>query len=64
VRLAGNRTSVKVSSAGPVTTTYDVPVFPPLPPPADTDAHDAIGELTQIDKAGGTTSDWNFGHDS
>ncbi|MGH3116169.1 MAG: RHS repeat-associated core domain-containing protein, partial [Gaiellales bacterium] len=61
---AGNRTSVQVGAQSAVTTTYDGAGLPTSSSDGTTYAHDAVGELTQIDKAGGTASDWNFVYDS
>jgi RHS repeat-associated protein len=61
---AGNRTSVKVGSGSPVTTDYDAAGVPTSSSDGTTYMHDAIGELTQIDRAGGTANDWNLVYDS
>lgn len=61
---AGNRTSVKVGSGNPVTTSYDLAGLPTTSSDNTTYTHDAIGELTKIDKPGGTANDWNLVYSS
>jgi RHS repeat-associated protein len=61
---AGNRTSVKVGTANPVTTTYDLAGLPTSSSDNTSYTHDAIGELTKIDKPGGTANDWNLVYSS
>jgi RHS repeat-associated protein len=61
---AGNRTSVKVGTANPVTTTYDLAGLPTSSSDNTSYTHDAIGELTKIDKQGGTANDWNLVYSS
>ncbi len=61
---AGNRTSVQVDSGTPVTTDYDAAGLPTFSSDGTTYTHDSIGELTQIDQAGGSANDWNLVYDS
>ncbi|MGH3118937.1 MAG: RHS repeat-associated core domain-containing protein, partial [Gaiellales bacterium] len=61
---AGNRTSVKVGAANPVTTSYDLAGLPTSSSDNTSYTHDAIGELTKIDKTGGTANDWNLVYSS
>jgi RHS repeat-associated protein len=61
---AGNRTSVKVGTANPVTTSYDLAGLPTSSSDNTSYTHDAIGELTKIDKPGGTANDWNLVYSS
>jgi RHS repeat-associated protein len=61
---AGNRTSVKVGAGSPVTTAYDGAGLPISSSDGTTYTHDGIGELTKIDKTGGTTNDWNMVYDA
>lgn len=61
---AGNRTSVKVGAGSPVTTTYDLAGLPTTSTDGTTYTHDAIGDLTKIDKTGGTANDWNLVYSS
>jgi RHS repeat-associated protein len=61
---AGNRTSVKVGTANPVTTTYDLAGLPTSSSDNTSYTHDAVGELTKIDKSGGTANDWNLVYSS
>jgi len=61
---AGNRTSVKVGTANPVITTYDAAGLPTSSSDNTSYTHDAIGELTKIDKPGGTANDWNLVYSS
>jgi len=60
----GNRTSVQVGTGNPVTTTYNAAGLPTTSSDNTSYTHDAIGELTKIDRTGGTANDWNFKYDS
>jgi RHS repeat-associated protein len=60
----GNRTSVQVGTGNPVTTTYNAAGVPTSSSDNTSYTHDAIGELTKIDRTGGTANDWNFKYDS
>lgn len=55
---AGNRTSVQVGAGTPVTTTYDGAGLPLSSSDGTTYTHDAVGDLTVIDRPGGTANDW------
>jgi YD repeat-containing protein len=57
---AGNRTSVKFGTGNPVTTSYDLAGLPTTSSDNINYTHDAIRELTKIDKPGGTANDWNL----
>ena len=61
---ASNRISVKVGSSTPVTTTYDAAGLPTSSSDGTTYSHDATGELTGIDRPGGSASDWRFSYSS
>ncbi len=61
---ASNRTSVKVGNKQPTTTSYDAAGLPTTSSDNTTYTHDAIGELTKIDRSPGTSNDWNFAYNA
>jgi RHS repeat-associated protein len=60
----GNRTSVQIGTGNPVTTTYNGAGLPTASSDNTSYTHVAIGDLTKIDRTGGTANDWNFKYDS
>lgn len=61
---AGNRTSVQVDSGTPVTTDYDAAGLPTSSSDGTTYTHDAVGELTKIDRSPSDSNDWNYAYNS
>jgi RHS repeat-associated protein len=61
---ASNRTSVKVGNKQPTTTSYDAAGLPTTSSDNTTYSHDAIGELTKIDRSPGTSNDWNYAYNA
>jgi YD repeat-containing protein len=59
----GNRTSVQVGSGTPVTTAYDAAGLPVSSSDGTTYTHDPVGNLTSIDRTGGS-NDWFFTYSS
>ncbi len=55
---------MKVGSGTALTTTYDVAGLPTSSSDGTVYTHDALGELTKIDRTGGTTNDWNYTYDT
>lgn len=59
----GNRNSVQLNSDPAITTTYDAAGLPTSSSDGTTYAHDAVGNLTAIDRAG-SSNDWLFAYSS
>ena len=59
----GNRTSVQVNANPAITTTYNAASLPVSSSDGTTYSHDQVGELTAIDRSGGS-NDWFFSYSS
>jgi RHS repeat-associated protein len=59
----GNRTSVQVNANPPLTTIYNAASLPVSSSDGTTYSHDQVGDLTAIDRSGGT-NDWFFSYSS
>lgn len=59
----GNRTSVQVNANPAITTTYNAASLPVSSSDGTTYSHDQVGDLTAIDRTGGS-NDWFFTYSS